>query len=124
MKKIAVFFLTLTLFWTPLHADGSYIVISGNDGNVLEAENEHEVRSIASISKIMTAVVALENGDYIDQWIIGDEVTNVTGSMIWIQKGQQVSMRRLFIGSVKERQRAAWCVAHRVGGGSVEKSFR
>ena len=31
MKKIAVFFLTLTLFWTPLHADGSYIVISGND---------------------------------------------------------------------------------------------
>ena len=67
MKKIAVFFLTLSLFWTPLHADGSYIVISGNDGNVLEAENEHEVRSIASISKIMTAVVALENVDYIDQ---------------------------------------------------------
>ena len=101
MKKIAVFFLTLTLFWTPLHADGSYIVISGNDGNVLEAENEHEVRSIASISKIMTAVVALENGDYIDQWIIGDEVTNVTGSMIWIQKGQQVSMRSLLYGMMQ-----------------------
>ena len=101
MKKIAVFFLTLMLFWTPLHADGSYIVISGNDGNVLEAENEHEVRSIASISKIMTAVVALENGDYIDQWIIGDEVTNVTGSMIWIQKGQQVSMRSLLYGMMQ-----------------------
>ena len=25
MKKIAVFFLTLMLFWTPLHADGSYL---------------------------------------------------------------------------------------------------
>ena len=122
MKKIAVFFLTLTLFWTPLHADGSYIVISGNDGNVLEAENEHEVRSIASISKIMTAVVALENGDYIDQWIIGDEVTNVTGSMIWIQKGQQVSMRSLLYGMMlKSGNDAAVAIAHRVGGGSVEK---
>ena len=122
MKKIAVFFLTLMLFWTPLHADGSYIVISGNDGNVLEAENEHEVRSIASISKIMTAVVALENGDYIDQWIIGDEVTNVTGSMIWIQKGQQVSMRSLLYGMMlKSGNDAAIAIAHRVGGGSVEK---
>ena len=122
MKKIAVFFLTLTLFWTPLHADGSYIVISGNDGNVLEAENEHEVRSIASISKIMTAVVALENGDYIDQWIIGDEVTTVTGSMIWIQKGQQVSMRSLLYGMMLKRGNdAAVAIAHRVGGGSVEK---
>ena len=122
MKKIAVFFLTLMLFWTPLHADGSYIVISGNDGNVLEAENEHEVRSIASISKIMTAVVALENGDYIDQWIIGDEVTNVTGSMIWIQKGQQVSMRSLLYGMMlKSGNDAAVAIAHRVGGGSVEK---
>ena len=122
MKKIAVFFLTLTLFWTPLHADGSYIVTSGNDGNVLEAENEHEVRSIASISKIMTAVVALENGDYIDQWIIGDEVTNVTGSMIWIQKGQQVSMRSLLYGMMlKSGNDAAVAIAHRVGGGSVEK---
>ena len=120
MKKIAVFFLTLMLFWTPLHADGSYIVISGNDGNVLEAENEHEVRSIAS--KIMTAVVALENGDYIDQWIIGDEVTNVTGSMIWIQKGQQVSMRSLLYGMMlKSGNDAAVAIAHRVGGGSVEK---
>ena len=122
MKKIAVIFLTLMLFWTPLHADGSYIVISGNDGNVLEAENEHEVRSIASISKIMTAVVALENGDYIDQWIIGDEVTNVTGSMIWIQKGQQVSMRSLLYGMMlKSGNDAAVAIAHRVGGGSVEK---
>ena len=122
MKKIAVFFLTLMLFWTPLHADGSYIVISGNDGNVLEAENEHEVRSIASISKIMTAVVALENGDYIDQWIIGDEVTNVTGSMIWIQKGQQVSIRSLLYGMMlKSGNDAAVAIAHRVGGGSVEK---
>lgn len=122
MKKIAVFFLTLSLFWTSVAAEGSYIVISGNDGNVLEAENEHEVRSIASISKIMTAVVALENGDYIDQWIIGDEVTNVTGSMIWIAKGQQVSMRSLLYGMMlKSGNDAAVAIAHRVGGGSVER---
>ncbi|MFQ8582563.1 MAG: hypothetical protein ACLSA6_08505 [Holdemania massiliensis] len=69
MKKIAVFFLTLSLFWTSVAAEGSYIVISGNDGNVLEAENEHEVRSIASISKIMTAVVALKM-----------EITSISGS--------------------------------------------
>lgn len=124
-EKDCGIFLTLSLFWTSVAAEGSYIVISGNDGNVLEAENEHEVRSIASISKIMTAVVALENGDYIDQWIIGDEVTNVTGSMIWIAKGQQVSMRSLLYGMMlKSGNDAAVAIAHRVGGDRSNASLK
>lgn len=122
MKKILSLFLALGLFLIPVRAEGSYIVIAGNDGNILEGENIHDVRSIASISKIMTAVIALEKGDYIDQWIIGDEVTNVTGSMIWIQKGQQVSMRSLLYGlMLKSGNDAAVAIAYHVGGGSVAR---
>ena len=87
MKKwigcLGVLLLLLMPLGVQAQTQGSYIVIAANDGNVLRSQNEHEVRSIASISKIMTAVIALENGDYIDQWVIGDELEGVSGSMIW-----------------------------------------
>ena len=42
--------------------------------------------------------------------------------MIWIQKGQQVSMRSLLYGMMlKSGNDAAVAIAHRVRGGSVEK---
>lgn len=121
MKRWLSFLLAWTCFTTSICAQGTFIVITGNDFNVLEAQDEHEVRSIASISKIMTAVIALQQGDYIDQWIIGDEVKLVTGSMIWLEEGQQVSMRSLLYGlMLKSGNDAAVAIAHRVSG-SVEK---
>ena len=126
MKKwigcLGVLLLLLMPLGVQAQTQGSYIVIAANDGNVLRSQNEHEVRSIASISKIMTAVIALENGDYIDQWVIGDELEGVSGSMIWIEKGQQVSMRSLLYGMMlKSGNDAAEAIAYHIGGGSVER---
>ena len=41
----------------------SAVLLEGESGRVLYAQNADEERLIASITKIMTAVVALEHGD-------------------------------------------------------------
>ena len=39
----------------------SYIVMDYNTGEIMESKDKDLVRSVASISKIMTAIVAIEN---------------------------------------------------------------
>lgn len=41
----------------------SYIAIDANTNNVIEGKNINLKRSVASISKIMTAIIAIENKD-------------------------------------------------------------
>ena len=48
----------------------AYIVMDTFNKTVLEAKNEHYVQSVASISKIMTAIVAIENGNLDDEYEI------------------------------------------------------
>ena len=39
----------------------SYLLMEAQSGTVLSAKNEHEVRSMASITKLMTCLIAAEN---------------------------------------------------------------
>lgn len=123
MKKVGIAIsLILVLKWNilPVWAE-NYIIIGVNDDQVIEAKDEHEVRSIASITKIMTCLLALEKGDFTDMWIVGDEVLEASGSSIYLVSGQQVSMRSLLYGlMLKSGNDAALVIADRVGG-SVEK---
>ena len=54
----------------------AYIVMDTFNKTVLEAKNEHYVQSVASISKIMTAIVAIENG-YITGRKLGDGPSHI-----------------------------------------------
>ncbi len=94
-----------------------YIVVNVNDDQVIESEDAHEIRSIASITKIMTALVALEYGDFSDRWIVGEELNKAWGSMIHLELGQEVSMRSLLYGlMLKSGNDAALVIAERVAG--------
>ena len=119
MKKIVCFLLMLMMSFCCVEAE--YYIVMSDDERVIAAENEHVQRSIASTSKIMTAILCLEVGDYTDQWVIGDEVSTVDEKRIYLQPGQQVSMRSLLYGLMLESGNdAAVALAKRVGG-SVEK---
>lgn len=99
----------------------NYIIVNVNDDQVIDAKDEHEVRSIASITKIMTCLIALEYGDFNEFFTVGDEVASASGSSIYLQKGQQVSMRSLLYGlMLKSGNDAAIVIAKKVGG-SVEE---
>ena len=61
MKKCLLLLLALNLL-APMPIRASYVVIS-SDGSVIEEKDSHDVQSVASISKIMTALVVLEHSE-------------------------------------------------------------
>ncbi|WP_129737904.1 D-alanyl-D-alanine carboxypeptidase family protein [Massilimicrobiota timonensis] len=123
MKKI-MFFLCFLLCIVNVHAvdfqGQSYIVMESTQHNVLEGKNIHEVQSVASISKIMTAIVAIENGQLDDEYEIGEEVNEAWGSGIYIHIGDRINLRDLLHGLLlRSGNDAANVIAKNVGG-SIE----
>ena len=122
MKKI--FFLLLILIPIPVKAietsARSAILMDIDSNRILYEKNIHEVRSVASISKIMTAVIAIESGKLNDKVIIGDEIKSAYGSGIYIQIGEEMTLKDLLYGlMLRSGNDAALAIANYVGG-SVE----
>ena len=63
----------------------SAILMDIDSNRILYAENIHEVRSVASISKIMTATLAVESGKLDEKVVVGDEILSAYGSAIYIK---------------------------------------
>lgn len=76
----------------------SYIVMDSYNGIVLEEKNAHYVQSVASISKVMTAIVAIENGKLDDEYVIGEEVNKAWGSGVYIHIGDKITLQDLLYG--------------------------
>lgn len=118
MKKI-FFLLVLILIPFKVNAIGasSYIVMDQNSGRVLEGSNLDKKRLIASISKIMTAIVAIEYGDVESVVEVGDEILDSYGSGIYVQIGEKLTLDDLLYGlMLRSGNDAALAIAHFVGG--------
>ena len=88
-----------------------------DSNRILYEKNIHEIRSVASISKIMTAVIAIESGKLDDKVIIGDEINKAYGSGIYIQQGEELTLRDLLYGlMLRSGNDAALAIANYVGG--------
>ncbi len=98
----------------------SAILMDTDSRRILYEKNIHEVRSVASISKIMTAVVAIESGKLDDIVCVGKEIKKSYGSGIYIKEGEQLKLRDLLYGlMLRSGNDAALAIANYVGG-SVE----
>ncbi len=101
LKKIGWF---LLLFLLPLNVlaltdtAAAAMVMDIDSGRVLYENNADEPRLIASITKIMTAVVALENGNLDEVITAGDEVLKMYGTNIYIERGEKMTLRDLLYG--------------------------
>lgn len=93
------------------------ILMDMDSHRILFAENMHTIRSVASISKIMTAILAIESGK-LDQIVtIGDEIDAAYGSGIYIQKDEQLKLMDLVYGlMLRSGNDAALAIANYVGG--------
>lgn len=126
MKKCLLFVLCLILC-TPFQAKAistsatSAILMDIDSKRILYSENIHATRSVASISKIMTAIVAIENADIKAKVTIGEEINKAYGSGIYIKIGEELTLEDLLYGlMLRSGNDAALAIAAYVGG-SVDK---
>lgn len=93
------------------------VLMDLNSGRVLYAENARKVRSVASISKIMTAILAIESRKLDDMVLIGDEINEAYGSAIYIKQGESMKLRDLVYGlMLRSGNDAALAIAKYVSG--------
>lgn len=96
----------------------SAVLIEQESGRVLYAQNDSEERLIASITKIMTAVVALENGQPQMEYTVTAE-DMAEGSSMYLKPGDRLCLEELLYGlMLVSGNDAALAVAHCVSGGT------
>ncbi len=117
MKKLI--FLLLMLFPIKVLAisASSSIVMDLDNGRILHANNIHDERLIASITKIMTAIVTIECADLDTVVTVGEEVLSAYGSAIYIEVGEKLTLRDLLYGlMLRSGNDAAVVIATNVAG--------
>lgn len=69
-----------------------------DSGRILYSKNMNEKRLIASITKIMTATLALEDGNLDREIVVGEEVLKMYGSNIYVEVGEKLTLKDLLYG--------------------------
>ncbi|MCI2058885.1 MAG: D-alanyl-D-alanine carboxypeptidase [Oscillibacter sp.] len=88
-----------------------------DSGRVLYAQNENARMLIASTTKVMTALVAIENGNLASTVSIKKSETLVEGTSMYLQEGEKLTLETLLYGLLLcSGNDAALAIADAVGG--------
>ena len=127
MKKVLVI---LLLFLIPLNVfckedtfdtAKSSIVMDLDSGRVLYENNADEERLIASITKIMTCIIAIEQGDLDSDVEAGDEILKMYGTSIYLELNEKMKLIDLLYGLMLRSGNDASVVIAKVVAGTEEK---
>lgn len=125
MKKLLILFLLFLLFPISTKAIDvsatSAILMDTDHNRILYAKDIHNVRSVASISKIATCILAIEKSDLNKKIIVGDEIDKAYGSGIYIKKGEELTMMDLLYGLMLRSGNDASYVIAKNTSGTVDK---
>lgn len=128
----AVCALLLSAFLLPIpetsravHADGhppdvtaeAAALIDVESGRLLYSKNGDRPMRIASLTKIMTAIVAIEQGRLSDMVKVSKNAYGKEGSSIYLRLGEEMSLEHLLYGlMLRSGNDAATAIAEHVGG--------
>ena len=95
----------------------SAVMLECSTNTVLYSKAAHEKLPMASTTKVMTALVAIENGNLDEIVTTADEAYGVEGSSIYISKNEKLSLRDLLYGlMLRSGNDAAVAIAIHIGG--------
>ncbi len=95
----------------------SAVLIDGDTGRVLFGKNENAVLPMASTTKIMTCILALENASLEDTVIVSDYAASMPDVQLNIRKGETYRMEDLLYSLMLESHNdSAVAIAEHVGG--------
>lgn len=102
MRKIFIILVMFFLFISNAKAlsvpSNNAILIDQDSGRVLYSKNAINAQLIASTTKIMTAVLAIESGKLDEIVVINDSVSKSHGSGIYVSIDERISLRNLVYG--------------------------
>ena len=122
MKKILLLIIILILLLIPkvnasTTSASSYILMDETTGRVLLSKDMNSKRLIASITKIMTSIIAIESGKVEDTVTIDDSILKAYGSGIYIEVGEEIKLKDLLYGlMLRSGNDAALAIANYIAG--------
>ncbi len=95
----------------------SAILMEQQSGRVLYEKKAHQVRRIASITKIMTAILAIESGKLNETVTVSEKAVRAEGSSIYLKPGEKIKLEDLVYGlMLRSGNDSAVAIAEHVGG--------
>ena len=95
----------------------SAILIDKDTGRILYEKNAYQKRGMASTTKIMTALVALDNGNLDKITEVSYEAASTMGSSMYLKPGEKIKMESLLYGlMLSSGNDAATAIAQEIGG--------
>ncbi len=127
MRKIFALCLVFTMLFAAVSAAElsvsakAAVVIEAESGRVLYSKNMNEKLGMASTTKIMTALVALEKGNTEEVVTVSEHAANVEGSSMYLKTGEKITLGNLLYGlMLQSGNDAATAIAEHIAG-SEEK---
>lgn len=125
---VLVVFLFIQLIWLPgqsasasaeppqMSAEGAAL-IDVKSGRILYSKNGQKKMRIASLTKTMTAIVAIDLGKLDDVVTVPPEAVGVEGSSIYLKKNEKLTLEELLYGlMLRSGNDAAVAIATHIGG--------
>ncbi|MBE6616829.1 MAG: D-alanyl-D-alanine carboxypeptidase [Ruminococcaceae bacterium] len=122
LKTIALLLFTASLLTIGVNgidvSARSAVLIEADTGDVIYNKHADERMSMASTTKIMTALVAIENGDLSKEVSVAEEACGIEGSSIYLTPGEVLTLEDLLYAVMLESANdAAAAVAYEIAGG-------
>ncbi|MGJ9384875.1 D-alanyl-D-alanine carboxypeptidase family protein [Salipaludibacillus sp. CF4.18] len=93
------------------------ILIEQESGRILYEKDARSPMRIASITKIMTAILAIESGNLDKKVTVSSRAFSTEGSSIYLTEGEEIPLRDLIYGlMLRSGNDAAVAIAEHVGG--------
>lgn len=120
MKKLWLLLILLIPFKIRAISAQSYIVIDKESNRILEGSNYYDSHLIASTTKIMTAIIAIENKSLDEKVVVSKEVLKAYGSNIYIEVGEKLTLKDLLYGLMLRSGNDAAIEISRVVAGNMD----
>ncbi|MCA1320803.1 D-alanyl-D-alanine carboxypeptidase [Bacillus tianshenii] len=93
------------------------ILIEQESGRVIFEKNAHDKQRIASITKVMTAILAIESGKMGEIVTVSERATHAEGSSVYLKPGEKIKLEHLVYGlMLRSGNDTAVAIAEHVGG--------
>lgn len=125
-RKIIIFTIITSILFLAIPQKGSAqmyvsaqsaILMEQDSGRVIFEKDAYTQRRIASITKIMTAILAIESGKLDKTVTVSSTAIKTEGSSIYLQEGEKIKLEDLVYGlMLRSGNDAAVAIAETVGG--------